>query len=196
MRSLVPGRLLVVALALPLALPLARLGAQGAQAASVQVSVLATAIRFNERTTAGIGFEPQLRANRLWVTNGGVLSAGVGFQYSRHVRGPDHLTVTGGFAEPRFVFASSNARLFPYLAARLALLRQSNNFATSSSGSAIGGGGGFVYQLSDRLNLDVGGAFVRQTFGDITETATRRTLQFQAFGSYALKAGLNLGLGR
>jgi hypothetical protein len=183
-----------IAAALLLVLP-PSIYAQGAQTASVQVSVLTTAIRMNSQTITGFGGEPQLRANRLVIGPNGVLSAGLGLQYTRHVSGPDHITIAGGFVEPRYTFATSGT-IFPYLGARAAFLRQSNNFSTSSSGAAFGGGGGVVMALSDRVNLDFGGALIRQSFSDTKHNRTGQTLQFTPFFGYAIKAGVNLGLGR
>ena len=146
--------------------------AQSAQKVSLQLSVLGTSIGTgNSGSASGVGFEPQLRFNHLARSEGkGTLSLGLGGQWTRHTSGPDELTISGLFLEPRWVPPVSfmEGRLFPYLSARLALLNQSNNFGSSSGGTAFGGGGGFAFSLSPRINIDIGGALVSQSFDDFT----------------------------
>jgi hypothetical protein len=171
--------------------------AQSRQPYSVQASVLATAINFNAQNVGGVGIEAQLRANRLAVSERGILSAGLGFQSSSHTSGSQRVDLRGVFLEPRYAFVLQSDRWFPYLAARIAVLRQSGNFATASNGFGAGAGGGVVVALSPRVNLDFGGAAIRQTFGDVTLTGTAQgtPARFEPFFGYALKAGINLGLG-
>src|SRR5687767_13595787 len=171
--------------------------AQSRQPYSVQASVLATAINFNAQNVGGVGIEAQLRANRLAVSERGILSAGLGLQSTSHTSGSDRIDLRGIFLEPRYAFVLQSDRWFPYLAARLALLRQSGNFATSSTGFGAGAGGGTVVALTPRVNLDFGAAVLRQSFGDATFTGASQGIpaRFRPFFGYALKAGINLGLG-
>jgi hypothetical protein len=171
--------------------------AQSKQPYSVQASVLATAINFNDRNVGGVGVEAQVRANRLAVSPRGILSAGLGVQATSHSSGSQRVDLRGVFFEPRYAFVLQSDRWFPYVAARLAVLRQSGNFATASNGFGAGAGGGVVVALSPRVNLDFGGAAIRQSFGDVTRTGSGQGIpaRFEPFFGYALKAGVNLGLG-
>jgi hypothetical protein len=177
----------------------ARAFAQSAQPLAIQGSVLATSIYFNQQSVGGVGVEAQLRANRLSTSAHGAFSAGLGGQYTSHSSGSDNIKLTGVFVEPRYAFVLQNAAtLFPYIALRGALLRQSSNFASSSSGYAFGGGGGVVYHVSRVVNFDLGGAVIRQSFGDVNFTTGAlqgTTGHFKPFTGYAVKAGLALGFG-
>lgn len=174
--------------------------AQSAQKVSLQLSVLGTSIGTgNNGSTGGIGVEPQLRFNRLARSeNMGTLSLGVGGQWTRHTAASDELTIGGLFLEPRWVppVSFAEGRLFPYLAARLAWLKQSNNFGTSSSGTAFGGGGGLSFVLTPRVNIDFGAALVSQSFDDFTYSNDGSTGKFRTFTSYAIKFGFSYGLGQ
>lgn len=174
--------------------------AQSAQKVSLQLSVLGTSIGTGSGGSAsGIGLEPQLRFNHLARSESmGTLSLGVGGQWTTHSSGDDELTISGLFLEPRWVppVSLAEGRLFPYLAARLAWLNQSNNFGSSSGGTAFGGGGGFAFVLSPRINLDIGGAIVSQSFDDFKYSDDGSTGSFRTFTSYAIKAGLSYGLGK
>jgi hypothetical protein len=195
LRTLVP---LVGVLALGAASSSVR--AQGAQPFGLQLSVLSTTIRIGSGTAAsgGIGIEPQLRFNRLLRSEQGVLSLGLGGQWTTHTSGIDEITITGGFVEPRWVPALPYERVFPYLAGRVAVLNQSNNFGTSSSGLAYGAGGGLAFVVNTRLNIDAGVTLVRQQFGDITLTRSglSGTGSFPTVTTYAAKIGFSLGLGQ
>ena len=172
--------------------------AQSAQAYSVQLAALFTSFNSGaSNNIRGAGVEPQFRFNRLWQSEtAGTVSLGIGGQWTRHTSGPQQLTITGVFAEPRWVWHSPVGGLYPYAAGRLALLRQSSNFGTSSTGSALGAGGGFAYPITQRVNLDAGVAFVRQKFGDFRLTDGNREESFNAFNTYAAKIGFSFGLPR
>ena len=58
--------------------------AQSAQPLSLQVSGLVGAITFRDTLQPGAGVEAQLRVNRVLVSDGGVLSMGIGWQYTHH----------------------------------------------------------------------------------------------------------------
>jgi len=192
-------RRIPVAAGAALLLPTAAVSAQSGQPYSVQGSAFATTMSVGEKVVGGMGVEFQLRDNDLVATRRGVLSAGLGVQATSHSRGADRINLRGLFLEPRYTFALRSERWFPYAAARLALLQQDANFATSSSGFGAGLGGGLVYGIARRVNLDLGGALLRQSFGDAEYTRAGPFLggavTFPAFTGYALKVGVNIGLG-
>lgn len=199
-RSVSPGVALAVLLAIG-SLSAPTLAAQGAQAVGLQVSVLSTSIRIDAGTSGsgGLGIEPQLRFNRLLRSSSGVLSLGVGGQWTNHTSGPDEITITGGFVEPRWVPALPYERVFPYVAGRVAVLNQSSNFGSSSSGLAYGAGGGLAYVLNARVNVDAGVALVRQRFADINGTRADvlgRVWRTPTMTTYAAKIGVSIGLGQ
>jgi hypothetical protein len=169
--------------------------AQSAQPFGVQVALLATAIESNGARAGGLGVEPQIRFNRIPTPEAfGGVSIGIGGQFTSHQRGRDNLRITGVFLEPRWVPPLPSSRLFPYLSARLAILRVRGDFVFaadgSSSGSGLGGGGGVVVKLTRTINIDVGAQFVRQQFDPIG------ALVFRPSNTYAAKAGVSLGLPR
>ncbi|MFI5233010.1 MAG: hypothetical protein ACHQSE_10930 [Gemmatimonadales bacterium] len=169
--------------------------AQSAQAVSLQVSGLAGAITFKDTLQFGAGAEAQVRLNRVLASDGGVLSVGIGAQYTHHSFGAgQRFDVAGVFLEPRYAFALSSERFFPYLSARFAALRQSSNVVDASYGFAAGAGVGFGYALGRSVNLDVGAAVLVQQFGHTTITANGQPYSFGTMPGYALKIGLSLGL--
>jgi hypothetical protein len=188
-RALVPLLTLLPSLPAPVA-------AQSAQGFSGQLSALVATIRAGSESKLGPGLEGQLRFNRLATSErAGALSLGLGAQYTTHALAASRdLTITGVFLEPRFAFAQKLGPVFPYIAGRLALLRQSNNFGGSSSGTAFGAGGGVAWPITRRVNLDVGGAIVTQSFGDV-RTDTGGMARFPGFTTWVGKAGLSLGFG-
>jgi hypothetical protein len=170
--------------------------AQSAQKYGVQASVFTTGIPVNDGTLNGFGIEGQFRLNRLKdiEATGGPLSLGIGGQYTSHSSADDRtLKVSGVFVEPRVVIDKGSAeRFFPYVSARVAALRQSSDFASTTNGFAVGVGGGFGYKLGPSMNLDVGVAVLQQSFGDAT-TPSGASFKFGSLISYAAKIGVNLG---
>lgn len=169
----------------------AQVRAQSAQPHSLQASLLATTIRINDVRANGLGFEGQFRFNRVKDMEHGVVSVGIGGQFSTHDFPAAQFQITGLFLEPRFAFPGE--RLFPYLAARLAVLRQSSDITKGSFGGAAGGGAGFAYVLTPRVNLDVGAALLIQTFANTTLTGSSQPYKFDSVLGYAAKAGFNFG---
>jgi len=172
--------------------------AQSAQKYAFQLAALSTTIVVggSSVTTNGFGIEPQLRFNRLYATEQFAVSLGLGAQYTAHSAGPDELSLSGVFLEPRFVPVIGSTRIFPYLSGRVALMRQSSNFGSASNGSAFGAGAGLVVRLSSRVNLDGGAQLLRQQFGDFTFRDDGSVGGFNPFTSYAAKVGLNVGFPR
>lgn len=169
-------------------------GAQSAQPHGAQFSVLAGAISFKDTLQVGVGGEAQLRFNRVRVSENGVLSVGVGAQYTHHpFAAGQYFNITGAFLEPRYAFVVSSERFFPYIAGRLAVLQQSSNVVASSLGYAAGGGGGIGFALSRSVNLDLGAAVLLQGFGNSTTNTGRQPFEFKPFVGFATKLGLNFG---
>lgn len=171
------------------------LAAQSAQPYGIQAAVLFTSIRGTAEDIPGVGFEPQFRANRLYSTEGfGALSLGIGGQYSSHSKRNDDLQILGLFLEPRYVPPFNSKTVFPYLSARLALLRLKGDFqlapSGSSNGSGFGAGGGVAIKLTTTTNLDAGVQLVRQQFGSIG------AVKFNPFTTYTAKIGISLGFPR
>jgi hypothetical protein len=170
--------------------------AQSRQPYGVQLSAFGTGIPVNGGTLGGLGIEGQFRVNRLKNLSiaGGPVSLGLGAQYTTHNSADDYsLKVFGMFIEPRLVITVNSLRYRPYLSARLAVLRQSSDFASSSNGTAAGLGAGAVYRLTSTINLDVGAGAVFQRFSD-AKTPAGAPFRFGSLLSYAAKIGLNFGL--
>jgi opacity protein-like surface antigen len=167
--------------------------AQARQPYSIQGSVLYTVQDFGTAgTVGGAGAEVQFRYNP------SRFSIGLGLQYSHHQSGDDKLNLSGLFLEPRMAIDVGSDRVTPYLAGRIALLHQSCDFSTvpafSSYGSAFGVGGGLLVHLNPRVNLDAGGAYLRQTLGDKT-FSDGLSVDFAPINGYVVKLGITYGLG-
>jgi len=162
----------------------ARVGAQSAQAFSIQVSGLFIGFggsAYSEMSSGG-GGEAQLRYTS------GAMSLGLGYQYTRHtMEGEEgHMSNSGVFIEPRYVFSTSSPSLAPYLSARLSLLRMSGIMEEDSNGGNVNFGGGILARLTSRLNLDFGATYGYTRFsGGISGSGS----------DLVLRAGLAIGLG-
>lgn len=175
--------------------------AQSAQPWSLQASLLAASQKIGGSLISGFGFEGQFRYTpaALWSVGGGV-------QYSTHTSAEESITIVGGFLEPRYSFDIGSDRVAPYVAARLAFLRQSSSLHEvpgvsssqlldfASTGAAFGAGGGILIRATANLNLDFGAAFVSQSFGDATaDNGANAT--YPRFAGYVAKGGISLGFG-
>jgi len=166
---------------------------QARQPYSIQGSVLYTVQDLGTSgSVGGAGGEVQVRYNP------SRFSIGLGFQYSHHESGDEQLNLAGVFLEPRVAIDLGSDRVTPYLAGRVVLLRQSSDFSTvpsfSTYGSAFGIGGGLLVHLASRVNLDAGGAYLRQTLGDKT-FSDGASVDFPSINGYVLKAGITFGFG-
>ena len=190
---------ILVAVTLAIAVPAANGAAQSAQPWSIQASALAASQQIGGSAISGFGFEGQLRYTpaSLWSLGGGV-------QYSSHPSGNEKINIVGGFLEPRYAIDIGSDKVAPYLAARLAFLHESSTLDVdpgvvvtlvefSSSGSAFGAGAGVLFRATSRINVDIGAAFVRQSFSSATSGGS--TANFSSFTGYVAKAGLSLGFG-
>jgi hypothetical protein len=174
------------------------LHAQSAQPWSLQASLLAAGQSLNDGIVSGFGFEGQIRyAKSLW-------SFGLGFQTSKHTADDEHITISGVFFEPRRAFDVGSLRFAPYIAGRIAVLRESamlhdpvnpttELFETSSGGSAFGAGAGFIIRATETVNIDIGAAFVSQSFSAVRGEG--RVWEFSRFTGYVAKGGLSFGFG-
>lgn len=173
--------------------------AQSAQPWSIQASVLAASQQIGGNSISGIGFEGQFR-----YTPASVWSVGVGIQYSSHPSGSEKINILGVFLEPRYAIDIGSDKVAPYLAARLAYLHESSSLDVDpgvlvtladfkSGGSAFGAGAGVLVRATSRINIDVGAAFVRQSFSSANSGGS--TANFSSFTGYVAKAGLSLGFG-
>ena len=136
--------------------------------------------------SGGVGIESQVRYSfpDSW-------SLGGGMQYSRHsfAGGFDlsaPLSLLGVFAEPRLLIRLGSSSRAAYLAARVALLKQSTTVvgvsasrdasalrSVGASGIQFGGGGGLLFVLNKTrgTNLDLGFSGGVVSFGNYSESA-------------------------
>lgn len=172
--------------------------AQSAQPWSLQGSVLAAGQDINGGLVSGVGFEGQLRYSR------GVWSLGLGYQTSKHTAGDESIKISGFFLEPRYAIDIGSSRIAPYIAGRVGFLKQSSElhdpdnptselFTTESNGSAFGAGGGLIIRATSNINIDLGAAFVSQSFAEVRGEG--RVFQFSRFSGYVAKGGLSFGFG-
>lgn len=158
--------------------------AQSAQAFSLQVSGLYIGFGGSAYSdmSSGAGGEAQFRFTS------GAMSLGLGYQYTRHtMEGEEgHMSNSGAFIEPRYVFATSSPSLAPYISARLGLLRMKGIMEENSNGGNVNLGGGILARLTSRTNLDFGATYGYTRFsGGIAGSGS----------DLVLRAGFALGLG-
>jgi hypothetical protein len=167
---------------------------QSAQPFSLQGSVLAASQAIGGDPISGTGVELQMR-----FTPASLWSVGLGFQHSSHGSGGDNIKISGVFLEPRYAIDVGSDRLAPYLAGRLAMLKQSlvldetPGATFESNGTAFGGGAGLLIRATKIINVDIGAALVRQSFADAEDNRT--IVRFNAFTGYVAKAGVSIGFG-
>jgi opacity protein-like surface antigen len=190
---------LVLAVALAGSIAISRgAGAQSAQPFSLQGSLLAAGQNLNDGLVLGVGFEGQLRYAK------GVWSVGLGYQTSKHTAEDEFIKISGFFLEPRRAFDIGSERFAPYIAGRVALLKQNSElhdpgnpttqlFITESNGSAFGAGGGLIIRATTKINIDLGAAFVSQSFAEVRGEG--RVFTFSRFTGYVAKGGLSFGFG-
>jgi opacity protein-like surface antigen len=180
--------------------------AQSAQTFSVQGSLLhengwgeAFDWPGTEDMPGGFGGEVQIRYNP-----GSAISWGGGLQTTRHSWNDLQddewtLDMIGIFLEPRYVLAVGSSQFAPYLAARLALTRQSIDVAGISgnaTGQTINGGGGVLIRLASRVNLDVGATYGYTRFGRFSFDETNTAFPNGSGTNLITRVGLAVGLGK
>ena len=196
----------VTALAATL-LAVSNANAQSRQFLSVQGSGLLTSLSGDAfdrlRIGTGVGGELQVRVNPSF------FSLGAGVQVTRHSSTSqglsNRMTLTGFFLEPRYAIPLDNRIVRPYVAGRIALLRQTTDledigttFLVKASATAIGGGGGFVAKISDFVGFDFGVAVTSANFGTFKyrDTGIDSGLDAGSGVSFVVKAGFNIGIGK
>ncbi len=187
--------------------PSARLSAQSANRWSLQASGLYVRVSGDayEGLSNGGGFEAQARYTP------SAFSLGIGVQSSIHdvaVQGFQTVSLSGAFVEPRYVLDIGGDRAAPYVAARLAYLRQQadvtelgETFRLTADGTQLNGGGGVLVRLSPRLNLDIGATFGAINFEDVVITNSGgNTVTVQGSSgsgsNLVLRLGISIGLGK
>lgn len=185
------GRVAVAVVGLAVSAALAQ--AQSAQTWSLQGSWLLANVDLGGSLVAGAGLEAQLR-----FTPRSVFSIGGGFQATSHESAGEKLTLTGVFFEPRLAVDIGSDRVAPYVAGRFVALSQTADLRgasdASSNGFGVGGGGGLLIRWTRTINVDLGVAFVRQSFGDAT-ASNGALVQFEPFFGYVVKGGISVGFG-
>jgi hypothetical protein len=181
--------------------------AQSRQFFSVQASGLLASLHGNAfdllRIGTGLGGEFQVRVNP------SRFSVGAGFQLTKHSSSSQGLTnkmtLTGFFLEPRYAIPIASRVVAPYLAGRLAFLKQKTDlqdigttFKVKANAVAFGGGGGFVARLSNSIGFDLGVALTSSDFGKFSyrDSGADSGLDAGSGLTYVVKAGLNIGLGK
>lgn len=203
---------------LPLATALlfaGQLGAQSAQAISLQVSGLYNGLAgdvFDNMNKNGIGGEAQIRYTP------GALSLGAGVQYTVHsfalivvlenplrtFRFTEDARLLGAFFEPRYRISTGSNVWAPYVSARFAWLNMSfsgDDLYVDSDFIQLNAGGGLLYRLGPRFNLDVGATFGWNRLGEGVFRSTHEDAPFEqpfvasSGTNVVLRLGLAVGLG-
>ncbi len=157
---------------------------------------------------SGFGGEAQFRINPP-----GQFSIGAGVQFTSHGGSNpnfpnDRNKVSGFFLEPRYAIKVNSSKLRPYVAGRVASLKQSltleglagqSDLKWSATAVGVGGGAGFIVRLGPSANFDLGAAFMTADFGKNYVDAAGVNVPGEAPGNgspFLLKAGINIGLGK
>jgi hypothetical protein len=139
----------------------------------------------------GAGWEAQIRVNPSAFSIGG----GIENTFHKRLTGQD-IVFLGGFIEPRYVvdIGSDNAVL--YVSGRAALSQVKLKTATAeptSTGYTLNGGGGFLFRLTDRVNLDAGATLGFKDLGDVT--LGNLDVDLGSGSNVVARVGLAIGLG-
>lgn len=154
--------------------------AQSLQRLSIQGSgavLFATSDDPNFKSKTRLGWEAQLRYTF------GRFSLGAGYQRSTVFSfqgNPLTIALSLGFIEPRYVVAARTP-VAVYLAGRLGVGKLVCSSCNGGTNATLGGGGGLLFKLSQRISADLGAQYFRVT-GDL------------ASGYAMLRAGLGVGL--
>lgn len=154
--------------------------AQSLQRLSFQASgavLFATTDDPNFTSKTRLGWEAQLRYTF------GRFSLGAGYQRSTVFSfqgNPLSIALSLGFIEPRYVVAARTP-VAVYVAGRLGVGKLVCSSCSSGTNATLGGGGGLLFKLSQRVSADLGAQYFRVT-GDL------------ASGYAMLRAGLGVGI--
>lgn len=143
------------------------------------------------RIDVGAGWEAQIRVNP------SAFSIGAGAEQTFHKRTTGHdVILLGGFLEPRYVLDVGSDNAVLYLSARAAISQitiKGSNLETTGTGYTLNGGGGFLFRLSDRVNLDAGATLGYKDLGDVTLGTLAIDLGTGA--NLVARVGLAIGIG-
>ena len=169
----------------------APLAAQSRELVSIQVSgelVFPTEDYGVLEKSVTLGWEAQARFTF------GRFSVGAGYQRSTVFKsdasvGDITATLSVGFVEPRYVLGVFGNVAAPYVAARLGygslLIRSANDLVRSTENSFIyGGGGGVIFQVAERIGIDVGAQYFVADF----------TWDQGSAGYFLTRLGVSVGL--
>jgi hypothetical protein len=168
--------------------------AQSAQQFSLQVSGLG-AYPFGgglSNVQAGYGWEAQIRINP------SAFSIGAGAEQTFHgVKDTQRdITFLGGFIEPRYVIDIGSDNMVLYVSARAAVSQITlsvGTFESTGTGYTLNGGGGFLFPLSERVNLDVGATIGYKDLGVLDLPGS--TWDLGTGANVVGRVGLAIGLG-
>lgn len=183
---------------------------QTAQRFSIQVSPIYRVLAGDVSDAGvddGFGGEAQIRFTP------GVISVGLGVEYSRHdlelspgVPAGD-TDLLGGFFEPRYVVGLGNDVIVLYLSARVALSRLSTSVDPGTvggttfdgghgeaTGYTANGGGGFLLRLGSSVNLDVGATYGVTDWGQIDTATGDAPIDLGTGRNFVARIGLAIGI--
>lgn len=145
---------------------------------------------------AGFGFDGQLRLNLA-----PRFSIGAGIQRTSHGNDvvPENFGVMGFFAEPRLTFSMPGAPMTPFIGARVALMKssiESGGTEVKQSGYLLGGTAGAMFRAGPMVNIVAAVVFGSLSFGDQEVNGTEQPGTDTGGTSLAIRAGVNIKLGR
>lgn len=145
---------------------------------------------------AGMGLDAQIRFNVA-----PRISIGAGVQRTSHGNDvvPENFGVLGIFAEPRLTFSMPASPLTPFIGARVALMKssiESGGTEVKQSGYLVGGTGGIMFRAGPMVNIVAAVVFGSLSFGDQEVNGTEQPGTDTGGTSLALRAGVNINLGR
>lgn len=148
-----------------------------------------------EGTDAGMGFDAQAR-----LAFGG-FSIGAGYQRTSHdIEGlEESASVSSFFVEPRLALPMGMSRVSPYLMGRIGRVSNSleeSGIEAEANGWSYGAGAGLNIAAASRVALNVSAFYNGLSFGDYEVDGSEISDSNSSGGSFVLRAGLSVGLGR
>jgi hypothetical protein len=145
-------------------------------------------------TDAGPGFDLIVRKGA-----GDSFSLGLGGTWSMHAVDftDDKYDIVGVFIEPRVLGGSEESGVRPFLAGRLAWMRESIREGTQSRAAVGVGGGllaGFVVPLSDQVSLEGSAGGYLLSFGDFKADGAALDRSGGSGNALALRVAINIEL--
>jgi len=145
-------------------------------------------------TDAGPGLDLVVRRGM-----GGSFSLGLGGAWSMHAVDftDDKYDIVGVFVEPRVLGGSEDSSLRPFLAGRLAWMRESiREGAQSRAATGVGGGllAGVVVPLSEQVSLEGSAGGYLLSFGDFKADGVALDRSGGSGNAFALRVAFNIEL--